>query len=114
MGPERDRRCPGEPSKLVCGRIQVRTRSLGTILGGGGEYTPRPSLIVVGRGGGTDYKHAHTGVRAAGGTCWLPFFTDGKFAEATRSLQSKCPLPQGLCSHSVVTTPSEEMKVAPS
>lgn len=44
------------------------------ILGDGGEYTPRPSLIVVVRGDGTDYKHVPTGVRAAGGTCWLPFF----------------------------------------
>lgn len=66
------------------------------------------------RGDGTDYKHVPTGVRAADGTCWLPFITDGKFVEATRSLQSKRPLPQSLCSHSVVTTPSEEMKVAPS
>lgn len=50
------------------------------------------------RGDVTDCKHIYTGTRAGVDDAGFLFFTDNKFAEDSRSLQSNCLLPQALLS----------------
>lgn len=65
---------PGRAQHVGMWQNSGENGSLATILGGGGEYTPRPSsLIVAVRGGGPDYKRTHQ-CQGCGWDLLAPFF----------------------------------------